>query len=60
MDADYRTIERFVFPDEGMVLDLLWIDDTEFFDLEHNHRDGESNVEVQAHRLGNRPGVRFS
>ena len=52
MDAEYRTIERFVFPDEGMVLDLLWIDDTEFFDLEHNHRDEESNVAVEPHRLG--------
>jgi hypothetical protein len=52
MDADYRTLERFVFPDEGMVLDLLWIDDTEFFDLERNHRDGESNVAVEPHRLG--------
>src|ERR1700733_7087510 len=47
MDRDYRTIERFIFPDEGMVLDLLWIDDKEFLDLEHNHRDSQSDVAVE-------------
>ena len=47
MDRDYRTIERFIFPDEGMVLDLLCIDDKEFLDLEHNHRDSQSDVAVE-------------
>jgi hypothetical protein len=51
MDAAYRIIERFVVPDEGMVLDLLWIDDAEYSDLEHNYHENGANVAVEPHQL---------
>jgi hypothetical protein len=53
MDAAYRVIERFVLPDEGMVLDLLWIEDAEYFDLENQHRGNQANVTVEPRHPGN-------